>query len=234
MRLLVARVVFALAFAVLGATPAAANEFRGGAFGLGLSAARPPDLGDAPPASVVLIQGALGSRVGYGCGVIVADRRSSIVILTAAHNLVMQRPDLITVNGEWLRIHATTILVGHDLALIEADRPDGAFAVAQLAPQPAPGNRVRVWGPIEDRPFTLHDGVVRPLDPRVTGVPDGAFAIDCADCDHGDSGTGIFDDRGRLLGVVTSGYFEKKRKLFVLAERAMPIAWQQEQPVPTP
>jgi len=173
----------------------------------------------APPPSLVLIAGSIGTAPAYGCGVIVAAKDRSITVLTAAHNLRIERARFITTDGERLRVTATTVVAGHDLALVTADRPVRYYEVARLAPDVPLGTHVRVWGPVEDRPFTLQEGTIRPLDPRVTDVPAGAFAIDCPACDHGDSGTGVFDDRGHILGIITASYFADKQRLFVLGER---------------
>jgi S1-C subfamily serine protease len=53
----------------------------------------------------------------------------------------------------------------------------------------------------------------------VTDAPDGAFALDCAACGHGDSGTGVFNDRDELVGIVTAGYSADANRLLVLSER---------------
>lgn len=180
--------------------------------------------GPEPPSSVVLIAGILGARPAYGCGVIVGEAGATVTILTAAHDLGMRRLTFTTVDGERLQIERTAVIAGHDLALVTAARPRLRFDVARFAPDPRPGLRVSVWGPIEDEPFTYQDAVVREIDPRATGVPPGSFAIDCPACDHGDSGTGVFDGRGELVGIVVAGYSLGRRRLFVLAERFQPDA----------
>ncbi len=177
-----------------------------------------------PPASVVLISGVVGAKAAYGCGVIIGEDRSTVTILTAAHTLQIQRATFTTVAGERLRVERTAAIDGHDLALVTASRPWRPHTVARFAGEPRVGLRVSVWGPIEDEPFTQQDGVVREMDPRVTDPPAGAFAIDCASCGHGDSGTGVFNAREELVGIVVAGYSAGHRKLFVLAERYRPDA----------
>lgn len=180
-----------------------------------------------PPRSLVLIEGFNGALHAYGCGVIVGETASTITIVTAAHNLTIERAAFVTASGERLRLRTSQKVADHDLALVTADRPGRVYAVAGLAPSPALGARIRVWGPVADRPFTLQDGVIREIDARVTGTPDGAFAVDCAACGRGDSGTGVFDERGRLVGIVTRTYFTRtpsgeRQRLFVLGERYRP------------
>jgi S1-C subfamily serine protease len=177
-----------------------------------------------PPASVVLIAGTTGAKAAYGCGVIIGEDRSTVTILTAAHTLQIRRATFTTVAGERLRVERTAALEGHDLALVTASRPWRPFEVARFADEPRLGLRVSVWGPIEDEPFTKQDGVVREIDPRVTDAPAGAFAIDCASCGHGDSGTGVFNAREELVGIVVAGYTAGHRTVFVLAERYLPDA----------
>ena len=176
--------------------------------------------GDQPPASIVLLAGSIEHRAAYGCGVIVGDARDSIEVLTAGHNLGIDRLEVITVAGEYLRVRSTRRVPNSDLAVLTTDRPHRAYEVAVRAAEAPIGTRVRMWGPIARQPFTPHDGLLRAIDPRVTDAPDGAVALECDRCDHGDSGTGMFDDRGRLVAIVTNGYFLNGVKLFVLGEGA--------------
>ncbi|MBV8298822.1 MAG: trypsin-like peptidase domain-containing protein [Candidatus Eremiobacteraeota bacterium] len=175
-----------------------------------------------PPSSLVLIAGDLDGTPAYGCGVMVAENRDAVTIVTAAHNLQMTRRVVVTAAGERLRVMAARSIAGHDVALIMAERPWRAYAIARVAGRPAPGTRVHVWGPVKNEPFTLQDGIVREIDPRVNDLPPGAFAIDCAACGHGDSGSGVFDGDESLLGIVTASYSAGNRRLFVLGEHYLP------------
>ena len=215
--------IFALLAISMVPAPARDRVFRPGVVDFTPRFVRDQRDGPGPPASVILIVGSIGMVPAYGCGVIVADKRDTVTILTAAHNLQIKRADFMTVTGERLGVRKTGVINGHDLALVVADRPGGSYDVARFADAPV-GTRVHIWGPIEDRPFTMQDGVVRAMDQRVTGTPDGAFAIDCKACGHGDSGTGVFDESNRLLGIVTSAYFVNKQRLFVLGEGYRPDA----------
>ncbi|GAC1451379.1 MAG: hypothetical protein PVSMB8_10720 [Vulcanimicrobiaceae bacterium] len=177
-----------------------------------------------PPPSVVLLTGVIGRLRAYGCGVIIAERRDTVTILTAAHNLAIAAPELVTVAGERLHVRDAIAVDGHDLALVTADRPRGAFEVARYSPHPAIGARVHLWGPVHDVPFTPQEAVIRPIDERVTDTVEGAFAMECSACAHGDSGTGVFDERDRLVGIVTKAYFANDRRLFVMGEGYRPNA----------
>jgi S1-C subfamily serine protease len=174
---------------------------------------------DGPPPSLVAVAATDGSRRASACGVIVAERRDEIVILTTAHAVALDRATFVSAAGERLRVRSTTVVPGHDLALVTADRPWHRYAVAQLAPAPEIGARVHLWGRAGAAPFRLHDAVIRALDERVTDAPDGAFALDCAGCVYGDSGTGVFNARDELVGVVAAGYYTGATRVLVLGER---------------
>jgi S1-C subfamily serine protease len=183
------------------------------------AAARMPNSRDGPTASLVSVAGTSGARPVYACGVIVAERRDEIVIVTAAHVLGTPHIAFVSAAGERLRVRSTAVIPGHDLAQVTTDRPWRPYAVARRAPPPEIGSRVHLWGPVGGSPFTPHDAVVRPIDDRVTDAPDGAFALDCAACGHGDSGTGVFNDREELVGIVTAGYSADANRILVLSER---------------
>jgi S1-C subfamily serine protease len=193
--------------------------FLGGLRSLHTAASQP-----GPPASVVLIAGTIGTKPAYGCAVIIEADRSTVTMLTAAHNLMIQRPSFVTAAGERLHIERTVAVGGHDLALVTASRPWRRYDVARIAVDARPGTRVSIWGPVGSEPFTLQEGTVREMDPRVTDAPAGAFAIDCAACGHGDSGTGVFNAREELVGIVVAGYSAGQQRLFVLGERYRPDA----------
>src|SRR5260370_1339456 len=54
---------------------------------------------------------------------------------------------------------------------------------------------------------------------RMHDSHEGAFALDCAACGHGDSGTGVFNARDELVGIVTAGYSADATRILVLSER---------------
>ncbi|GAC1417474.1 MAG: hypothetical protein NVSMB64_27350 [Candidatus Velthaea sp.] len=172
-----------------------------------------------PPATTILIAGFIGDRHAYGCGVIVEDAGRTITILTARHVLDIVRPEYITVGGERLSIASASAVDGHDLAVVIAERPRRGFEIARFAPAPRPGAQLHLWGPIKDVPFTAQAATLRDIDERVTDAPEDSLAMNCDACDHGDSGTGVYDENDRLIGIVTRGYFAGGKKLFVLIER---------------
>jgi S1-C subfamily serine protease len=215
--------IIACAVALLAAAlPAAANDrpvtpaFPAEAL---RAAARMHDGHDGPPPSLVSVAGTGGAHPVYACGVIVAERRDEIVVLTAAHVLGIAGITFVSAAGERLRVRGTAVIPGHDLALVTTDRPWHAYAVAHFAPRPESGARVHLWGPVGSTPFTPHQAVVRPMDDRVTDAPEGSFALECAACGHGDSGTGVFNARDELVGIVTAGYSADATRILVLSER---------------
>jgi len=216
--------IVACAVALLAtALPAAANERAPAPVllpeALRSAAARMPNSRDGPPPSLVSVAGTSGTHRVYACGVIVGERRDAIVIVTAAHVLGTAGIAFVTAAGERLRVRSTAVIPGHDLAEVTTDRPWRPYAVARLAPRAEIGSRVHLWGPVDGTPFTPHEAVVRPIDDRVTDAPDGAFALDCAACGHGDSGTGVFNDREELVGIITAGYSADANRVLVLSER---------------
>ncbi|MEO6990032.1 MAG: hypothetical protein ABI346_03895, partial [Candidatus Baltobacteraceae bacterium] len=84
-----------------------------------------------------------------------------------------------------------------DLALLEASLDPGA-----MLPGVLPAAR---WGVGDDLEPTLERGTgadTAPLFAERSGR--GTFAIACALCRHGDSGSGIYDSAGKLLGVLVA------------------------------
>jgi hypothetical protein len=199
--------VLTLVFAALAAQPARA-----------LAGGEP-----APPASLLLIAGTIDGKAAYGCAVIVAADARTVTLVTAKHNLAIADAQYILTTGERLEVVRTRPLDAGDLTYVDALRPHRTFAVAEYAPVPAAGETLQLWGPIANVPFTPHAARVRLLDARITDAPIDSLALDCPDCDHGDSGTGVFDARGRLIGIITRGYYADGRKLLVLAEVADPV-----------
>jgi S1-C subfamily serine protease len=211
--------IVACAVALLAtALPAAAND-RPVAPAFPAEALRAAARMHDPPASLVSVAGTGGTHPVYACGVIVAERRDEIVVLTAAHVLGIARITFVSASGERLRVRGTAVIPGHDLALVTMDRPWRAYAVARLAARPEIGARVHLWGPVGGTRFTPHEAVVRPMDDRVADAPDDAFALDYAACGHGDSGTGVFNANDELVGIVTAGYSADATRILVLSER---------------
>lgn len=66
---------------------------------------------------------------------------------------------------------------------------------AKLGANPDPGDRLRWWGQPQGIPFVYREG-------RVAMIQPGGIVIDATIC-RGDSGSGLFDDAGKLVAVVS-------------------------------
>lgn len=69
--------------------------------------------------------------------------------------------------------------------------------------------------------YVESSGTIADLHPVIPGfATNGRFSLACDGCDVGDSGGGVFDERGRLLGIVTEGWDGGKGPKRVIAEPA--------------
>ena len=169
-------------------------------FWLAPAFASTPDIADEE--ETVIIRCADGQSVRIGAGVVVGRNGGRLLVATAAHLL---GPDAMTVelsSGVVLGVTKIERVAGFDLALIETTWYDG-FAAAAITAMPTLGEAVHVWGHRLRRAYVESRASIIDLDPALPeGAADGRFAIDCTDCDHGDSGGGVFDESGRLLGIL--------------------------------
>jgi len=153
----------------------------------------------------VLIAGQVSTDTFHvGAGVIIRAQ-GSLTIVTAAH--VLQGTRAITVEtatGEHLDVLGEPRFIdGHDLVLIRTALPIVAgIHVATPADTVTDNATLYVWGHPHSNSFVRSDASF--LTTRVTGGAAGLFAIRCPSCAVGDSGGGVFDEQGRLLGIVTS------------------------------
>jgi len=142
-----------------------------------------------------------GTMVGAG---VVFGRGGDLTILTAAHVLKeSSMPEVRSPAGLRFDVRSIERIPGHDLALIHAATPTEPYRVA-VTGRPETGESLFVWGHPRGRPFTLARGMVLDLDPKLEIVPEKRFTIACPTCDIGDSGAGVFDERGDLLGILVS------------------------------
>jgi S1-C subfamily serine protease len=141
-----------------------------------------------------------------GAGVIIAVS-PNVIVLTARHLAARKNLALRTYGGELLRIVAEYEVADRDLALIIASGPCIACEAAETADAITVGEPIHVWGNPQGNRYVLSAGTVVDLHPSLPGfATNGRFALACESCDAGDSGGGVFDDRGRLLGIVTEGW----------------------------
>lgn len=166
------------------------------------------------PTVVQIVMERDGKRVSSGSGVIIGSRRSEAgtdcYVLTASH-VVSALPDgqIYTLQerhrgGVGKRTRAT--LLAHresgnlDAALL-AIQPEAGCVVAEIGDAPALGDDILAFGFPWGRAMTLTSGIVSqvPLDES-----DARLMID-GSVSYGVSGGGVYDARGRLIGIV-EGY----------------------------
>lgn len=109
---------------------------------------------------------------------------------TAVHCMGLR---LDKVNGRAEQIVRSEQISGDRVRVWVTGRPFKAWAT--LGVRPEPGDRLRWWGQPQGVPFVYREGRVAMIQ------PDG-IVIDATIC-RGDSGSGLFDDKGRLVGVVS-------------------------------
>lgn len=190
-------------------------------------------LGEAPAASLasatngieadetVVIRSTDGPVVHIGAGVIVGTERGHLLIATAAHVLASGTPTVQLDSGDIVDVVKVEPIPGFDLAVVETSWYAGHTSVA-IASTPALGEHVHIWGHRLQHDYVESNASVTDLDPALPeGPADGRFAIDCGTCDHGDSGGGVFDDSGRLLGILEG----------VRRDRSGRIAFVQVEPI---
>jgi S1-C subfamily serine protease len=172
---------------------------------LALGAPCPALAGDTTLATqpqTVLVGAQLGpSQFHVGAGVIIRAN-GSLTIVTAAH--VVRDAKSITIQtyaGTKLDVVGSTVFIpGHDLALLRTALPEDGLHVATPDDTVVDNAPLYVWGHPHSKPFVLSEA--RFLTDKIKDGP-GLFAITCPSCAVGDSGGGVFDQRGHLLGIVS-------------------------------
>ena len=150
----------------------------------------------------VIVYAAKGAMTNIGAGVIVGQQGGALVIATAAHVVANAVPRVQLDSDVVLSVVEVDRIDGFDLALLWTSAYDGRPSLAEFG-QPSAGEDVHVWGHRLAQRYVESQASVIDLDPALPeGPADGRFGIDCESCDHGDSGAGVFDARGRLLGIL--------------------------------
>jgi len=163
----------------------------------------------ASEGAVVVFAHGAGNDIGVGAGTIVAISGSRIRVITAQH-VAVYGPLSLQFDGEATTVpaHILSVIPGHDLAVIEAD-VDPSFAAtlhAATIGRPHRDQPVHIWGSGYGGP-ALEAGAVAAMGPDLPDGPArGRFGVACNTCHEGDSGGGIFDASGNLVGVYV-GYW---------------------------
>jgi hypothetical protein len=158
-------------------------------------------------AGAVVVVADSGHDRGMGSGTIVARFGNRIRVLTARHvanygALSLELGDLATVPA-----HVLSYIPNHDLAIVEADVEPAIAAELHVAPiaRAQRSETVHVWGSGVGGP-AYETGSVDTVGELPDGPARGRIGIDCDTCHQGDSGGGVFDNRGNLVGVYI-GFF---------------------------
>ncbi len=167
----------------------------------------------------VVVLATSGSHHGIGAGTVVAKAGASLLILTAAHVATFGVLELRLADASEVPARLVSVMPGRDLALIEAALPENLAAQLQAAPlaRPLAAEVVHVWGSGNDGP-AFETGTVTSVGRNLPdGAPRGRYAFGCALCHEGDSGAGLFNERGELVGVYI-GYFALEHARISIAE----------------
>lgn len=157
--------------------------------------------------STALITARVNERSeAVGAGVMIAVT-PNVIVMTARHLAARKNLTLRTWSGEMLRILAEYEVADRDVALIVASGPCTGCEAAETSDSISYGEAIHVWGNPQGKRYVVSLGRVVDLQPTIPGfATNGRFALACDTCDVGDSGGGVFDERGRLLGIITEGW----------------------------
>lgn len=177
--------------------------------------------------SMVVVSAHLGDhRDAIGAGVVVARGPYGLRILTARH--VAAAGDVtVWIEGVGYRSDMVRTFAHRDLAIVDTIVPAPARArlrPATLAAAIANDDAILVWGEDDSGP-RLERG--RVVDTRYRAPNDSEkpllLDIACERCARGDSGGGVFDRQGRLIGILVARYrASDQRILATVAELVDP------------
>lgn len=172
--------------------------------------------------SSVIIRTYGPTTIGYGSGTIIKIDHSFVQIVTAKH-VATSNPYLsVSMNGDVYPAKIVALSSSKDLAIIEIDVP--GFVANELhsanLENPKENEPIHIWG-------SGHDGQnykIGKVDHISGDMPDykpsnGRYLIDCEFCHEGDSGGGIFNNQGHLIGIYIGYFTLKNNDRLSVAER---------------
>ncbi|HLI96186.1 MAG TPA: serine protease [Candidatus Baltobacteraceae bacterium] len=159
-----------------------------------------------------------------GAGVLVA-RDGDVLTLATAEHVVSEKGTLQILDvtrRNYYRVIDIQTLPDYDLALIRVyAQPDFTAEPVQIG-DAAAGEPVTVLGNTGDGFWEPASGTVLQTSAQIPGVfGSPRITIACDACSFGDSGSGVFDSQGRLLGILTRAWRKKNGPvLFIEVEPA--------------
>lgn len=162
---------------------------------------------DPRPEVVMLILESPVPHTSFICaGVVVADTAEHVMVWTARHCLrhalrYVEFRDGSTVDGRTVNVRLGSGTA--DVALLGLPAKRLATRLRSVPAfrdeVPLEGEPVTVVGHPEGRTWSSCSGTVASMA-MPTGMS--SFAVRCPDCTYGDSGAGVFDADGRLVGMI--------------------------------
>ena len=149
-----------------------------------------------------------GDKANIGGGVVVARDGDVLTIATAAHVIKDGGPMRIldTSRQAYYAVIDVRQIPAGDLALVRVRAQPQSPQPVALATA-APGEPVWVWGHPDNAFWTLATGTVTRVDARLPHRDDTPrITITCDRCAHGDSGAGVFNAKGQLVGILTASW----------------------------
>ncbi len=182
---------------------------------------------DRTKLQTVIVANTKDNLRALGSGVIIGTTKNGLRILCAAHTTAFGGTLTVTTSdGQTLNLSERPQLIeGHDLAILTTSMPHGIFHAATLGSPDLTAGALHVWGHAGGALYTLSAATIQDLAPKISDNPhSGEFAIHCDTCTVGDSGSGVFDADGHLVGIVTGAIIaESGAVLMTVAESVSPL-----------
>ena len=177
----------------------------------------------------VVVLGHVPGIKASGAGTVIAENGTTIRVITANHVATFGNLTINFEDGTAVPAHVLVAYPQNDLAIIEAtvDATHAAAIRPAVVGVPRSNEPVHIWGSGNAGPALESGAIAHVGDALPDGPANGRYPLNCDTCHRGDSGGGIFDAQGDLVGVYV-GYFETDASRLSVAEllpaRALSIA----------